>query len=249
MDKAKLPAIRYSAAEINNKRAAVRSALLAQSGNISGGEIGRIATADLSLLFGLYDAVFLKGYFQSRFRGKITFSLSTRMTRNAGKLTYPRNIKTLPADEEKYDLKIGTDFFFKYYQLNREKVVNGIKTTDALQALQLVFEHELCHLIEMHCYRESSCRRERFQAMAQNIFGHTECYHQLPSNSEIAGSRYGFHAGDRVRFKHDDTEYSGFIYRINKRATVMVPDKEGLYQDQQGNSYSKWYVPLSRLEK
>ena len=244
-----MPEIKNSSQKINKKRAAVRSALIDHSKNVTGGELQRLANSDLKLLFQLYDSIFLENYFQNSFQGKITFALSARMTRNAGKLTYSKNIKIQPAQKEIYELKIGIDFFFKYYQLNREKVVNGIKTADALQALQLVFEHEICHLIEMHCFKESSCRQERFKDIAKNIFGHTGSYHQLPTNREIAAAKYGFCIGDHICFTCDEIKYTGIIHSINKRATVMVPEDNGAYQDKQGNRFNKWYVPLTILKK
>lgn len=249
MEKSQLPEIRYSPQEINKKRAQVCRELIDRSQNVTGGELQRLANSDLKLLFQLYDSIFLGNYFQNRFQGEIIFSLSTRMTTNAGKLLFSKNIKNIEATKEKYELKIGINFFFKYYHLNREKKVNGIKTSDSLQALQLVFEHELCHLIELHCFKKSSCRQEHFKTIAHNIFGHTESYHQLPTDREIAAAQYDFRIGDRVYFTYDKMRCTGIIYNINKRATVMVPDKIGIYQDKKGNRYNKWYVPLPFLSK
>ncbi len=249
MERTLLPEIRYSPQDINQKRAQVRRELIDRSPNVTGGKLQRLANSDLKLLFRLYDSIFLGNYFQNRFQGEIIFSLSTRMTANAGKLIFSKNIKNVETTKEKYELKIGINFFFKYYHLNREKKVNGIKTADSLQALQLVFEHELCHLIELHCFKKSNCRQERFKTIAQNIFGHTESYHQLPTDREIAAAQYDFRIGDRVCFTYDNIKYTGIIYNINKRATVMVPQEKGIYQDNKGNRYSKWYVPLPSLNK
>jgi len=249
MQTKELVKIQYTPREISKKRADIRQVLISRSPYLSGGEISRIANSDMEMLFQLYDNVFLKGYFQKYFPGKLRFALSTRMTRNAGKTNYLRNLAALRPEQEEYEIRIGIDFFFNYNKLRRNKTVNGINTKDALEALQLVFEHELVHLIELHCCRESSCRKERFKTIAKQLFGHTDSYHQLPTEKEIAGVKFGFRVGNQVCFTHGGREYRGIIYRINKRATVMVPDGEGAYQDQQGQRYSKWYVSLTALKK
>lgn len=247
MDKSRLALLAYTKGEISAGRAAVRAALPAVSGNLTGGFIDRIAASDLRLLFNLYDSRFLGRYFQDLFPGRLTFSLSSRMTRNAGKIIYPRNIATLDPGEESYELRLGVDFFFRYYEISREKRVNGIKTADALEALQLVLEHEICHLVELHCYGSSNCRRERFRTLAGNLFGHIESYHHLPTVSEIAGRRYGFRPGDRVSFRSAEGVLTGVIQRVNKRATVMVLNPHGDFRDSLGRRYTKWYVPLAEL--
>lgn len=249
MIKSDLGKLRYSPAQITAKREKVRRELIGRSGHLSGGRITCICRRDLKVLFDLYDEVFFRDYFQRYFQGKLIFSLSPRMTRNAGMTLYSRNLSSLSPQEERYDIRIGVNLFFNYERLERDKVVNGIKTRDGLEALLLVFEHELCHLVELHCYRESSCRRERFQTLAFNIFGHVESCHQLPLMPEIAAAEYDLSVGDQVSFQGDGRTYNGIISRITRRATVMVPDAEGTFQDNAGRRYCKYYVPLSMLEK
>jgi predicted SprT family Zn-dependent metalloprotease len=250
MEKIQLPVIKYTHQEINKKRNQIRKGLISASENVTGGELNCLANSDLELLFQLYDKIFLGGYFQSsKFQGSIIFTLSTRMRTNAGKLVYLKNIKSQDENREYYELKIGVNLFFQYNHLNREKMVNGIKTKDSLHALQLVFEHELCHLIEVHCFQKSNCRQERFKTIAHNIFGHTESYHQLPTKREVAASRYDLRIGDQVHFTHEGKKHTGIISNINVRATVMVPEKNGSYRDDKGKRYNKWYIPLSLLVK
>lgn len=195
--------LHYPEKEILKKREAVRRELLSGSKKIDGGKITSIANSDLSLLFMLYDRVFFGNYFRDAFKGNIRFSLSARMTRSAGKAIAPKNLKMLKPEEERYEIRIGVGFFFEYYNLNREKPVNGIVSRDSLEALQLVFEHELCHLIEFHCFRESSCKKSRFKEIATRIFGHKESLHMLPTTREIDDERYNLKLGDTVSFESE----------------------------------------------
>ncbi len=241
--------LHYTKEDIIKKREKIRQGLISGSVHISGGKITSIAQSDLALLFELYDNFFFGRYFTGNFEGKITFKLSTRMTRNAGKIFSPKNLKSLSPDMEHYEIRIGVEFFFRYYELNRDKNVNGIKTKDALEAFQLVFEHELCHLIELHCLKESNCKKPGFAVIALKIFGHTGTYHMLPTAGEIAVEKYGFKVGEWVCFECEDKKMTGFINRINKRATVMVPDKKGIYENKSGERFNKWYVPLTALKR
>lgn len=241
--------LQYPEAEIKKKREKVRRGLLSDSKNISGGKITSMAQSDLVLFFKLYDEIFLDNYFRDNFEGKLSFKLSTRMTSNAGKIVSPKNLKSLTPDKEHHEIRIGIDFFFSYYDLNRDKKVNGIITKDSLEAFQLVFEHELCHLIELHFFRESNCKKPGFAEISYNLFGHTATYHMLPTAGELAAEKYGFNAGDEVSFNHEGKIVKGFISRINKRVTVMVPDNNGSYKNKSGERFSKWYVPFSSLKK
>ncbi len=249
MEKAGLLRLIQTQQEAGRKRAEIRSSFISASPHLSGGAVTRMAASDLELLFSLYDATFFHSYFTGPFAGLITFSLSTRMSKSAGKIIYPRNLKDLPPEQEKYELRLGITLFFDYYRLSRDKKVNGIHTRNALEAFLLVFEHELCHLIELHLFRQSNCKRQRFKTLAYNLFGHTESYHQLPPSREIAAEQFKLHIGDRVAFTVENHNLEGIIHGINKRATVMVPDCNGAYRDAQGRRYAKWYVPLPSLKK
>lgn len=249
MQKRELCRLRYPGPQINNRRERIRRELLERSPHLSGDAITRIFHKDLEILFDLYDLHFFHGYFRRQFQGQLLFSLSMRMNRNAGMTIYPPNLQSLTPEEERYELRIAVFLLFSYEKLQREKIVNGIKTRDSLQALQLIFEHELCHIIELHCFKESSCRKERFQTLAFNIFGHTGSCHQLPLMPEIAAAEYGLSVGDEVSFQVDGRTFNGVIFRITRRATVMVPDARGTFQDRIGGRYHKFYVPLSLLKK
>jgi hypothetical protein len=247
MEKSLLVKINFNSVEINERREKVRERITVSSNNIKNGTITKVSEEDLKIIFNHYDTYFLNNYFGDNFIGNIKFSFSKRMTRSAGLTIVPKNIAYLKQSEETYEIRMGINFFLRYYDTVGEKKVNGLVTNDALHALQLVFEHELCHVIEFYVFKNSNCKKQRFQYISKNIFGHEGVYHGLPTNSEIAKEKYGIKIGDKVCFSYENKEFQGFISAIKKRATVMVLDKAGKYVDGKGNKYSKWYVALKAI--
>lgn len=239
--------IKYSQSVIDEKRKEVRLRLIDTSENIKSGVITKMSPYDIKLLFDLYDEVFFNGLIKEGFKGKIKFSLSTRMTRSAGKTMFLKNLKRMKMEAADFEIRMGTNFFLKYYATDGDKSVNGIRTNDSLEALQLVFEHELCHFLEAIEFKKTSCSGIRFKIIAHNIFGHRDVYHALPTSREIAGAKYGIKIGDKVSFTFKGRSYEGFISSINKRAAVMVRDSKGSYVDRKGNRYMKYYVPIEGL--
>jgi hypothetical protein len=244
-----LAKIIYKATEIQNKKLLLRKEFLYNSINIDSGEVKKISEEDLRILFELYDKYFFDSYFKDKFKGNIKFSLSKRMNKSAGKTIVPKNISVLSEEKQSFEIRIGVNFFFQYYDLKREKIVGGIITSDSLHALLTVFEHELIHFLEFYTFGKSSCKGKRFKDIAFNIFGHKDVYHSLPTNSEVLRKDLNISPGDSVCFSHDGKSFKGIIYRINKRATVMVLNNRGNYVDSKGNRFNKFYVPIQLLSK
>ncbi len=238
--------IQQNCEDILEKRSLLSEELLIKSGNIKSKNFKSISVRDLELIFELYDRIFFENWFGSFFKGKIMYSLSKRMTRSAGLTICPKKAIKNP-EELILEIRIGVNFFFRYDQLEGSKLVSGIETHNALEALLLVFEHELCHVLEFILYKKSSCKGKRFKTIALNIFGHTDSYHKLPSQKQIVHENMGLHIGDSVYFTFEGKKLNGILYNITKRATVMVKDKKGPYRDKIGNRYSKYYVPLEYL--
>ncbi|MFU0824972.1 SprT-like domain-containing protein [Clostridium sp.] len=249
MEKKELIKTTYLESEIENKRHLLRNEFIYISNNINHGQIKKILVEDLQLLFNLYDKYFFNYYFNKFFKGNITFSLSKRMSRSAGKTIIPKTNPILEEEKQRYEIRIGVNFLFQYYELDREKIVAGVKTEDSLHALLMVFEHEIIHLIEFYVFGNSSCKNKRFKTIAKNIFNHKDVYHSLPTNGEIACESLGIKIGDKVSFLHEEEIKNGIVNRINKRAAIMVLDNKGNYIDGQGNRYSKYYVPLNKIRK
>lgn len=235
-------------AEIDSKRAQVTELLILKSSGMKNPQLTSISTADLRLLFELYDWVFFKNWFKDHYKGIMKFSLSRKMTTSAGKTICPKNIGRIRPEDLVLEIRIGIDFFLYYGQLAKSNTVCGSKANNSLEALMLVFEHELCHILEFLLFHKSSCRGSRFKTMANNMFGHTDSYHKLPTNKQIANKVFGFKIGDDVTFEYKDKKLTGLLYNINKRAVVLVSDRNGILADRHGTRYSKYYVPLNRLD-
>lgn len=240
--------VKWNNQKINSKREEIKKLIKSNSVNIKNSNINTISVADLHLLFLYYDQVFLKNWFQKNFKGKIIFSLSQRMIKSAGLTHCPKNIATMKQEEVVIEIKIGIDFFFQYGTVKGRDIVCGIKTNNSLNALLLVFEHELCHAIEFICFGKSSCKGNRFKTLAGNLFGHVNSYHELPTYKQIASKKFGLNIGDTVLFNFEGKILKGVLYNINKRATVMVRNDSGPFIDNEGKRYSKYYVPLTLLE-
>ena len=239
----------YDNKTIENKRKYIAKEFMKLSTNIKSKTIKEISTMDLTILFELYNQVFLNNQLTDEFPGSFKFSLSTRMTRSAGATRCPKNMSKMEPEDVVIEFRFGVDFFLDYEGVEKSKIVCGIETNYALEALQLVFEHEICHGIEFTYFHQSSCKGKRFKTLANNLFGHTSSFHQLPTIKELAREKLGLKIGDQVTFVFQNQRLIGIINGINKRATIMVKDKNGLYEDQQGNRYAKFYVPLNQIEK
>ncbi|HYH04471.1 MAG TPA: SprT-like domain-containing protein [Bacillota bacterium] len=244
---AAITGLQYNNKEIIAKRAEIGYRLMALSPNIVRPELTRLAANDLRILFQLYDEVFFNHQLAASFTGQLKFSLSSRLTKSAGKTIFPRYPDKMPPGQLTAEIRMGTSFFFQYDAVAGPKLVSGITTQNALEAFQLVFEHEICHFIEFVCFKTSNCRGKRFKNLAHNLFGHTDSYHKLPTQKQIALQQYGFQLGDPVSFTFEGSTLQGTLYRINKRATVMVKDRKGVYANKKGVRYSKYYVPIESL--
>jgi hypothetical protein len=219
-----------------------------RSPGIKSRTISAISAADIELLFQLYDEIFFGSWFKESYEGKIRFSLSRRMTKSAGLTICPKRMDKIKPEELVIEIRIGVDFFLHYGLIEGSKKVCGVMTNSSLQALQLVFEHELCHVIEFIHFKKSNCSGKRFKAIAGSLFGHTESYHKLPTNKQIAKQKLGLDIGDTVSFTFEGKRLKGLLYNINKRAIIMVRDKSGPLIDNKGNRYTKYYIPLMLLK-
>lgn len=240
--------IKYTPQEIAKKRRQIAKSFVLNSPNVKSADIKQISDRDLRLLFELYDQVFFDGWFRECFPGTLKLSFSRRMTKSAGKTLYPKNADPSRPEGLVVEVRISVDFILGYGALAEANKVGGIPTKSSLEALQIILEHELIHVIEFFYFQQSSCKKERFQTMAHSLFGHTESCHRLATNQQIARQKLGFAIGDTVSFSCGGKRLEGVVHGIRKRATVMVRDEKGSFTDQHGNRYAKYYVPLELLQ-
>ena len=237
--------------QIASRTREIYHAVLRQSQHIDDGNFSRFDTADLRLLFELYDQRFFGGSVREVLCERpLTFRLSSRMTRAAGKATRKElRLRGSRAVRTEYEIAVSTTLLLQTFQDDHRAVVmSGIECHNRLSALQRIFEHELVHLIEMLLWVKSSCSAPRFQSLANRFFGHTDHRHQLITPGERALTKFGIKPGDRVFFRFDGREYAGFVNRITRRATVLVEDRRGKrYTD--GKRYAAFYIPIQKLQR
>jgi hypothetical protein len=198
-------------------------------------------------LFECYDAVFCEGKIrESLGTTPLTFTLSQRMTRTGGTTTRTRR----PGKSHRYEIRISVPVLYSCFLQDdhRTVTVGGRVCRSRLEALQRVMEHELVHLLEWMLWNSSSCSRGRYQSIVLRLFGHTESKHQLITPVERVAACYGIRPGDRVRFRFENTDFTGVVNRITRRATVLVEDPDGEPYSN-GKHYRKFYVPADVLEK
>lgn len=241
--------IKYDLEIIDIKRELVKKKLFEKSKHIKTVDFKEIYNNDLYLLYILYDEIFLQSWFKSNFKGNITFKLSKQLSRSAGNTKTKKNIDELKEDDIEFEIKISANHLLNFDKVDRSKYVGGIEAKSKLDSLMLVFEHELCHVIEFLLYKRSDCSKQDFKDLIFNLFGQHETTHKLVSAKEVDYQKYKLLVGDNVSFNYEGIEIYGIINKINKRAIVMSPSKCGKYVDKKGQHYTKYYVPLNCLAK
>lgn len=240
--------LKYSEMEILKKREYIYCCLRKNIRGFSEDNINEIGCTDMEYMFTLYDEVFLGDYISKVYKGKIKFSISGRMTKSAGLTICPKTIGKIKQEDITIEIKFSRIILSNCYSTEGEKRVGGVKARDTTEAMMLVFEHELCHFIEFIEYGNSNCKAARFKELSKNLFYHKESYHSLPTSEKMALNTLGIKLGDTVGFVYRGNNISGVLYKINKRAVVMVRDDGGRYTDKKMNRYSKYYVPADKLE-
>lgn len=241
--------IKYDSNTINAKRDLIKKNLYEQSKNIKSVDFIKISDNDLFILYKLYDEIFLESWFKENFKGKIVFKMSRQLSKAAGNTKTKKNIYMLKPEDVEFEIKISINHLANMDKADRSKFVGGIEVTNKLDSLMLVFEHELCHVIEFLIYKKSNCSKGNFRNLICNLFGQIESTHKLVSNSEANYHEYGIRVGDRVTFEYGGQILHGIINKMNKRAIVMSPSNQGKYVDKSGQHYTKYYIPLSCLAK
>jgi hypothetical protein len=209
----------------------------------------RVAKQDLERMAEAYDSKFFKGLCLPLARSYgMSFRLSSRMTRAGGKTTRTvfRGTRTKPSRTH-FEIALSTSLLFQSFRKPGDSIrVCGHDCEDRLTAMQRIVEHEMIHLSEMLAWLQSDCSAGRFQAIARNMFGHTEHRHELITQQERAAKEFNIRAGTRVAFPYEGTVLQGIVNRITRRATILVEDLRGVRYSN-GKRYLKYYVPIHQL--
>lgn len=209
----------------------------------------RIGRDDLVRMIRMYDDLFFDGKILPVAKAEgLSFGLSSRMTRVAGKMVthYPHGDHEAP---RQFELILSSTLLFQTFEdEGRPAEVTGRVCKDRLEAMQRVAEHEFVHLIEMLIWNDGNCNEARFQSIANRYFGHTDYRHDLITQRERALTKFNIRIGDEVRFRHDRKILTGRVNRITRRATILVENTKGeRFSD--GHRYLRFYVPLEKLSK
>jgi len=219
------------------KRSSILASLLAADEGFRQIPVKSISRKSLQDLLHAYDTTFLCGSLK---RMQIQVTLSSRMTSSAGKFIFIRGAFGRIRQAE---IRMSSDYLLRLEYGPFE--LNGISVATPQEAFLLVFEHELCHALEMMLYGNTG-HSGRFLSLANGLFGHTKTRHKLPNRRQEA-AKEGLLVGAHTSFSYQGRELRGIITYIGKTATVMVPSAHGEYHDSQGRRYTKYRVPLSRI--
>ncbi len=209
----------------------------------------KVSRDDVARMIRMYDDRFFAGKILPVAEAEgITFGLSSRMTRIAGKL-----VTRYPEDRyegrREFELVLSSTLLFQTFEdVDRPVEVTGRRCRDRLEAMQRIAEHEFVHLIEMLIWNDGNCSEARFQSIARRYFGHTDYQHDLITQKERAARKFNIRVGDHVRFGYDGRYLQGRVNRITRRATILVENDSGeRFND--GKRYVRYYVPLEKLQK
>ena len=225
----------------------ILSGTLDRSRNLNKPNFTELSKADLKNLFELIDDEYFGGAVSAdlkELKFPLEFRVSRRMTSSGGITTtkVPANRRR----QKEFEIAISSTLLFESFRDTTPILVTGVVCENRFQALQRIMEHEMIHLIEMLLWHDSNCAAGRFRRIARRHFGHRQSTHQLITPSDTALRKHKIAVGDWVSFEHENRRMIGFVNRITKRATVLVPSRQGTpYTD--GKSYAKYYVPIQHL--
>ncbi len=209
----------------------------------------RVGRDDLVRMIRMYDDRFFDGRILPVAHAEgLSFGISSRMTRVAGKLVthYPEGDHD---GRRQFELILSSTLLFQTFEdVDRPVEVTGRPCRDRLEAMQRVAEHEFVHLIEMLIWNDGNCSQARFQSIASRYFAHTDYRHDLITQRERALLKFNIRVGDTVKFPYEGTVLTGRVNRITRRATILVASPKGeRFSD--GGRYLRYYVPLEKLKK
>ncbi|MEM6365718.1 MAG: hypothetical protein AAF745_14915 [Planctomycetota bacterium] len=229
-------------------RREIHEQMLITSRVLDGPNFRKVSRDDVARMIRMYDDRYFDGTILPVASAEgLTFNLSSRMTSVGGKLVTQYSNQNHDGVRH-FELTLSSTLLFQTFEdLTRPIQVAGCTCRDRLEAMQRIAEHEFVHLIEMLIWNDGNCNEARFQSIALRHFGHTDYQHNLITQRERAAAQFNIRVGDWVVFFHDGHRMHGRVNRITRRATVLVPNPAGEpFAD--GHRYSRYYVPLEKLQ-
>jgi hypothetical protein len=200
-----------------------------------------LKNSDIKKLFDLYDDYFFGGSIME----KINSSGSTiKFTSSplGGSTFAGKCIMTKTGMKCDYELRFPSKLFLKLFtQKGSNKLLktNGIICRNRLECLQLVFEHELVHLIMnlWNYYDKSgdlySSHGKLFQCMTKSLFDHTDYKHELfnefEEGTEFITKSNAF-VGMDVYILVDGKNTYGKITKVNPKNAQIQTENGKVYK-------------------
>jgi len=237
-------------AAVQARTGSIMQTVLNRSKYLNAPNFTSIHADDLRHFAELYDQQFFGGQLLPLAeKTGIDFRLSQRMTKTGGTTTKRHWRRGVVPTKAQYEIAVSTTLLYQTFRdVERPIMMSGIACNTRLEALQRVMEHELVHLVELLVWDQSSCNATRFHGIANRFFRHTEHKHTLVTQQERAMRRFGIRTGDSVTFQYEGRQLTGFVNRITRRATVLVPDPRG-QRFSNGRRYAKYYIPIEKLAR
>ena len=177
-------------------------------------------------MFKYYDYYYFGNMIQyalNKTEGQIKFEFSDKMTSTGG--TCSRTGICI------YKIKISRKKLDEINTTNvNDMAVNGIIPRDKVDALQLIFEHELIHAVLSIFVNEISGHGQLFKDIARNLFGHTKTTHTIGTKNKQTAifNKSNLKVGQQIAFMMKKEKIYGNILKLNpKRAKISTA--KGVY--------------------
>lgn len=236
----------YTLEEIERKRDLIHEELIKY-----GFQIENIISKDIQEIFRLYDNIFFGGQIVEKLKSKnstVNFKI-TKGTKIAGLC---QTAKSPGGTRCFFTLSFPAHLYKNLFSKGETSLrVNGINCTDKIFCLQMVFEHELVHLLmQLYNYEARgtgifSAHGKLFNCMVHAYFGHTDFRHNLLSGDEkhILNKEY-VNVGDKLGYEDRKGVFiTGRILKKNPKTAVVIITEPSQYRG------SKIRVPYSLLRR
>lgn len=221
--------------EIEKKRKVVTNLLLESTFDKK--NFTTLSNKQLEDMFKIYDKIFFDGQLRRKLKSEGS-SLEFQVSASKGH-SVAGSCRMIPSGKVcDFVIKISKHMFLEKFRSENETLrANGLLCTNRLECLQIVFEHELVHMIMgLWKVQEQAIQLGRkkswygghgfvFKCLVKERFGQTDIRHNL-SSGDISTylSRDETNLGQTVSFEYQGQTIHGTITKKNPRsALVEVP--------------------------